>query len=222
MTDKIEILFMPAGSPISPSEVSQAIKSFPYNEAIVRVIRDSKELDESGKVFTRCATLILSNFKMTRSGPFSGEENQRENLKRIWNDMGGHFTEIRNSLNESGLPRDRLITDIDSKDRENLIDRIWVLAKLLLPITMGKTSYGLVGASKILFAVFPEIVLPIDNKQWLHVFRTVDLGDVLRRMVSDIQRWEIATGMKLNELGSSKGFTTLPSVYNVMAMKARP
>jgi len=87
---------------------------------------------------------------------------------------------------------------------------------------MGKTSYGLVGASKILFAVFPELVLPIDNRQWLHVFKTVDLGDVLRRMVSDIQRWEIVKGIKLNELGSSKGFTTLPSVYNVMAMKAKP
>ena len=98
----------------------------------------------------------------------------------------------------------------------------WILTKQLLPFTMGETSYGLVGASKILFAVFPETVLPIDNRQWLHVFKTVDLGDVLKRMVSDIQRWEKTTGKHLNELGSSKGLTTLPSVYNVMAMAARP
>jgi hypothetical protein len=222
LTDKIEILFQPAGNPISPNKISQAIESFPYSEAIVKTIRDSKELDEGGKVFTRCATLILTNFKMTRGGPFLGEKNQRKNLDRIWKDIGGHFIEIRNSLKETGLLRDRLITDLDPTDREKLIDRIWLLTKLLLPITMGKTSYGLVGASKILFAVFPELVLPIDNRQWLHVFKTVDLGDVLRRMVSDIQHWESATGTKLNELGSSKGFTTLPSVYNIMAMKARP
>ena len=89
-------------------------------------------------------------------------------------------------------------------------------------ITMGKTSYGLVGASKTLFAVLPEIVLPIDNNQWLHVFKTVDLGDVIKRMVCDIQQWETATGKQLNEVDYSRRLTTLPSVYNVMAMAARP
>jgi len=87
---------------------------------------------------------------------------------------------------------------------------------------MGKTSYGLVGASKILFAVLPEIVLPVDNNQWLNVFKTVDLGDVINRMVSDIKQWEKVTGKKLNEMVLSKRLTTLPSVYNVMAMAARP
>ena len=41
-------------------------------------------------------------------------------------------------------------------------------------------------------------------------------------MVSDIQKWEGSTGVKLNELDESKRLTTLPSVYNVMAMRARP
>jgi len=94
--------------------------------------------------------------------------------------------------------------------------------KKLLPFTMGKTTYGLVGASKILFAVLPEIILPIDNSQWLRVFKTVDIGDVIRRMVFDIQRWESITGEKLNEMDYSRRLTTLPSVYNVMAMAARP
>ena len=87
---------------------------------------------------------------------------------------------------------------------------------------MGKTSFGLVGASKILFAVLPEIILPIDNSQWLRVFKTVDLGDVIKRMTSEIQSWENTTGKKLNEIDYSKKLTTLPSVYNVMAMAARP
>ena len=77
------------------------------------------------------------------------------------------------------------------------------------------------GASKILFAVLPEIVLPVDNKQWLDVFRTVDLGDVINCMVCDIQEWESATHSKLNEMDKQRRLTTLPSVYNVMAMGAR-
>jgi len=87
---------------------------------------------------------------------------------------------------------------------------------------MSKTSYGLVGASKILFSVLPEIALPVDNTQWKYVFKTVDFGDVLRFMVSDIQDWEGITGMQLNELDQSKRLSTLPAVYNVMAMRARP
>lgn len=87
---------------------------------------------------------------------------------------------------------------------------------------MGKTSYGLVGAIKILFSVLPEIVLPVDNQEWLNVFKTVDIGDVINRMVCDIQKWEKETKKKFNELDSSKKLTTLPSVYNVMAMNDRP
>jgi len=85
---------------------------------------------------------------------------------------------------------------------------------------MGETSYGLVGASKILFSVLPEIILPIDNYMWLKIFKTVDIGDIIEGMVLDIQQWENETGQKLNEMDSR--LTTLPSVYNVMATDARP
>jgi hypothetical protein len=93
---------------------------------------------------------------------------------------------------------------------------------MLLPITMTKDTWGLVGASKVLFSVFPEIALPTDNAEWRLVFKTVDLGDVIRRMVLDIQKWEGVTGRQLNELDDSNRLTTLPSVYNIMAMYARP
>ena len=102
-----------------------------------------------------------------------------------------------------------------------MIAEIWLITKKLLPFTMGETSSGLVGASKILFSVLPEIVLPIDNAEWLHVFKTVDIGDVLHRMIFDFQKWEGITGRQLNDLDPSKGLITLPSVYNVMAMQAR-
>jgi hypothetical protein len=41
-------------------------------------------------------------------------------------------------------------------------------------------------------------------------------------MAYDIQMWENATGMKLNEMYPNQKLTTLPSAYNVMAMAARP
>ena len=74
---------------------------------------------------------------------------------------------------------------------------------------MGETSYGLVGASKILFSVLPEIILPIDNYMWLKIFKTVDIGDIIEGMVLDIQQWENETGQKLNEMDPQ--LTTLPS-----------
>jgi hypothetical protein len=218
----IEILFDAKGHAISPFEICERIKAFgdSYIDAINEIIIKSNVLDNDGEVFIKCASRILSNFKMTRSGPFHVNCNER--LRSCWNAVGANLIEINNSVLKSGLPRDRYILELSEREREELIAEIWLITKKLLPFTMGKTSYGLVGASKILFSVLPEIVLPIDNAQWFHVFQTVDLGDVLNRMVIDIQKWEGITGRQLNDLDDSKRLTTLPSVYNVMAMCARP
>jgi len=44
---------------------------------------------------------------------------------------------------------------------------------------------------------------------------------VIMWMATDILRWENITGKRLNELDESGRLSTLPSVYNVMAMAAR-
>ena len=209
------------GNAISPDEIKEKIDRFGYTDAVCRIVRNSSELDRSGQAFIKCASLILSNFGMTRSGRFKGDV-KRELLIDCWNEVGSDLIKIHRSVLESGFSRDRFLLELEPHRREELIAEIWSITKRLLPLTMGKTSYGLVGASKILFAVLPEIVLPIDNSQWLHLFKTVDLGDVIKKMVSDIQQWETATGEKLNEVDYSRRLTTLPSVYNVMAMAARP
>ena len=85
---------------------------------------------------------------------------------------------------------------------------------------MGKTSYGLVGASKILFSVLPEIALPVDNAEWVTVFKTVDYADVINLMADEIKAWEEQTERELQGSDENK-YTTLPAVYNVMAMKAK-
>jgi len=223
------ILFDAAGEAIAPDEISRKIDDFPYNDAVREVICDSRELDREGEIFVKCTARILSNFGMTRSGPFKGIEikkngsvNCKEILLACWEHIGGGLVEIRNAIPRSGYTRDRYLVELGESERAELIAKIWSITKQLLPLTMGETTYGLVGASKILFAVLPEIVLPVDNRQWLGVFKTVDLGDVINWMVSEIQRWESRTGKKLNEMDRSRKLTTLPSVYNVMAMAARP
>ena len=217
------ILFISDGQVITPQKVHDKITRFgdSYINATYKIIQDSKELDIDGRVVIKCASLVLSSFGMTRSGPFKKGRNKNI-LLDCWSKVGSSIIEIKNSVLKSGCSRDRLLLELDQQQLEELIAEIWIIMKQLLPFTMGKTTYGLVGASKILFAVLPEIVLPIDNSQWLHVFKTVDIGDVIKRMVFDIQRWENVTRKKLNEMDYSRRLTTLPSVYNVMAMAARP
>jgi hypothetical protein len=91
----------------------------------------------------------------------------------------------------------------------------------LLPVCMGRSTSGRVGASKVLFAVLPEIALPVDTAQWKGVFPTTDYGDIIESMSAEIARWEENTGNHLDSCDPSYPVTTLPAVYNVMAMKAR-
>jgi hypothetical protein len=218
------VLFTKSGKPETPEKIRKIKDDFGgkgYQNTINYVIFHSSKLDISGKVFVECTSKVLTNFKMTRAGRFKGEKNRKKLLKLCWTEIGSDLLKIRTSINKSGLSRDRFLLELEQTKREALISEIWRITKKLLPITMSEASYGLVAASKILFAVLPEIVLPVDNTQWRSLFKTVDLGDVTRMMVSDIQNWEKATGKKLNEMESNKFLTTLPSVYNSVAMKAR-
>ena len=83
------------------------------------------------------------------------------------------------------------------------------------------SDIGRVGASKILFSVFPEIALPVDNSEWDNLFRTHDYEKILQLMTDEIIEWENESKVNLETLYPNSP-TTLPSVYNVMAMKARP
>jgi len=218
----IEILFNKRGHAKSPVEISRKITRFgnSYNNTVAEIIKMSSVLDPDGKTFVDCASKILSNFGMTRRGPFQNDRNQI--LQYCWDQVGTKLLDINKSVLDKGVMRDRYLLSITIAEREKIIEKIWVITKELLPFTMGKSTFGLVGASKILFSVLPEIVLPVDNAQWLHVFKTVDLGDIINFMASDIQMWEMATGIEFNTLDQSNQLTTLPSVYNVIAMGARP
>lgn len=214
---------------ISPRDISEKVKRFEYGETSRAIIEESEYLDNAGEIFIKCSARVLSNFGMTRRGPFfgvsinqKGEVTDNGILKDCWMTIGGNLIQIKNLIIDSRIPRNRYLLLTSESQREKIIAEIWSINKQLLRFSMGTTTYGLVGASKILFSVLPEIVLPVDNSQWLNVFKTVDLGDVIRDMVLEIQRWEAATGKKLNEMDPTNRLTTLPSIYNVMAMDARP
>ena len=221
MSTIMKILFNEETAPISLKTIKKLITDFPYTDTSEKVIRDSYTLDKEGNVFLKNASLVLSNFGMTRSGRFKDPAERQKILKECWNSVGERIFKIHQIAINGDYNRDRFLLEVDSRSRENIIDLIWAITKELLPMTMGKTAYGLVGASKILFSILPEIVLPTDNKQFLRLFQTVDLGDIIRGMTTEIQHWEDATGERLNEMDNYGRLTTLPSVYNVMAMEAR-
>ena len=215
---------------LSFEEIQSCIDDFGkgYNDAVREIIENSTELTE--EKFMWNATRILNNFGMARSGPFlgvkilkgKGYDDPNGNLEKCWEETKTDLFAIKEILKKAACQsRERTLILLNESDRAEVVALVWQVFKKMLPITMGKTSFGLVGASKILFSVFPEIVLPVDNAEWRQVFQTVDLGDVISRMVDEINDWENATGQQLEKCDSGFPQLTLPGVFNVMAMKAR-
>jgi len=228
-SDRTKILFDEAGDPRGPDEIRSRIDSFRYRDTSQRIIRESAELAPNGVVFLQCTARVLSNFGMTRGGRFRGVRvtkggtvRNKQVLVDCWETVKHDLLDIRSRIPKNGRARDRYLMELSEPELAKLTALIWSMTKRLLPLTMSQNSYGLVGASKILFAVLPEIVLPTDNSQWVGVFKTVDLGDVISMMAADIRSWESETKAMLNEMDPLHRLTTLPSVYNVMAMAAKP
>lgn len=217
--------------PISPRKISRYINNFgeSYTQTVRKIIRETNSSKINKKIFIQNSASILNNWGMARSGPYKGlrisssgdVKGPRNRLEGCWDKIKNDITSLRNLLNTKNLnPRSRTLILLNKSSTEEVVNKIWIAFKKLLPLTMGKSSYGLVGASKILFGVFPEIVLPVDNAQWLTVFKTVDIGDVINTMMQEIKNWEKMTGKQLQNCDFSE-HTTLPAVYNVMALAAR-
>jgi hypothetical protein len=217
--------------PISPLIISDSIYDFreSYTQTTRYIIKNTDDLIIDKKIFIQNSALLLNKFGMARSGPFKGiginstghVKGPIDRLEDCWTAVKIDLVFLRKFLNEKKLePRSRTLILLDNNSMEQVIKKVWFAFKKLLPLTMGKHSYGLVGASKILYSVLPEIILPIDNSEWLTLFKTVDLKDVIVTMTNEIIRWEQMTGDQLQNCDHSD-YTTLPAVYNVMALKAR-
>jgi len=122
----------------TPLQVKKTISDFKYVDASCKTIRNSWNLQQDGKVFICCSSRILTNFGMTRSGVFK-DLDKTHILDKCWEAIESDVLEIRNSVIESRLSRDRYLLEIDDDQREKLIAKIWLATKKLLPLTMGKT-----------------------------------------------------------------------------------
>lgn len=217
--------------PIPSQKITKYINKFggAYAETIRVIIKETNSPHLNKDIFIRNTATLLNSFGMARSGPFKGigfyegkYKGPIQKLEACWDSINEDILLIRKFLNERKFtPRSRTLVLLDKDSRDLVVSYVWKTFKKLLPITMGKNSFGLVGASKILFSVLPEIVLPVDNAEWLTVFKTVDIADIINLMADEILAWEFKTGQQLQQCDYNE-ITTLPSIYNVMAVKARP
>ena len=225
----MHILFNKKGYPIKPDLIRKAIREFGfgYNETVRKVIVKSDN-GVNHQIFCRNVAILMPNFKMTRSGPFKGIRyvdgkviDPNKQITACWKEIGECIIKLSDFLKEKGFgSRARILVEMADSEREEVVSALWEMFKKLIPLCIGKTTLGLVAASKVLFAVFPEVAQPIDNAQWRTVFRTIDYGDIVLRMAAEITEWEERSGIKLESCDPNT-ITTLPSIYNVMAMKAR-
>ena len=226
----MNILFDNNGKPHIPQHIKKCVAEFgeSYKNNVYEVIRDTEDgINE--KIFYKNVSKLMANFKMTRGGPFKGVKYYNGSLidpngivVSCWKIANEQIIQIRNYLDDKNRgKRKRTLIELSESDRKLVVSQLWIVYKKLLPICMGSSTLGLVAASKILFAVLPEIAQPIDNVQWRKVFRTIDYSDVISEMAAEIVSWERQVGVKLDSCDPLP-HTTLPAVYNVMAMKARP
>jgi|GEM_PF-680620 len=232
-----KILFHEDNSPIDPRCIQRFVKAFSksYREVVREIIKESCELDE--KVFKFKIAKLMPPFRMTRGGVFHGikiHENNRPRdpngvLDHCWKAIGTELLNLKRDItrNMSGK-RSRVLVDFSTKLREDMIKRTCKLYEGLLEITVktdkrGSQKVSPVGASKVLFAVLPEIALPVDNLEWKHVFKTDEYYEILSKMASETIAWEkkFQPRKHLEEVDPHPNIT-IPAIYNIMAMSVRP
>jgi len=228
--DVVKILFDQLGNPLSPIDITNDVACFgvSYTTTVKDVIRRSQN-GLTRDIFFKNVAQLMANFKMTRNGLFKGVKYLRGTVQdpngqiaTCWNHAGKDAIRLSRFISQQGTGnRLRTLVDISPTARSTAISDLWMMFKKLLFVCMSDSSYGLVAASKVLFATLPEVALPVDNVQWKKLFRTVDYGDITALMADEITAWESQIGQQLDFCDPS-GNSTLPAIYNVMAMKARP
>jgi len=228
---KFKILFDDGEKPYDSLLIKRCILNFgeSYNATVNYVIENSNK-GLCKKIFFQNVARLMPNFQMTRKGPFQGVKfnkgfvrDPQGQIEKCWLEIGNDVVDLRNFLDqENRETRGRALVETPSGPQKEVVNRLLMIFKRLLPICMGKSTQGLVGSSKLLFAILPEVALPIDNAQWKKVFRTVDYGEIITLMVDEITEWEKDTENSLDLSDPSYPITSLPAVYNVMAMRARP
>ena len=224
----MKVLFDKLENPHPKAYVEKCVGKFgrSYSKTVQEIIRDSRgEITED--IFLKNTARLMSNFKMTRRGPFKGVGHIDGKvidpdgiLAASWHAIGSPAMDMKSLLiGKPSANRARILVEVSENERNLVTTKLWTMFKKLLPLCMSDTSWGVVAASKLLFSIFPEVALPVDNNQWRKLFQTVDYSDIISLMAAEIMEWEKITGHRINDCGPEH--STLPAIYNVMAMEAR-
>lgn len=223
-----KILFDNNGNPIDIQRIQHELSTFSksYEKVVKIIINNSVSLDKDVLRFN-VATLMPS-FGMTRRGVFHRMKiekgipiDPKHALDECWSQFGDELKNLKKRINKNISKRSRTILELSEDSRNYVVTKASDLFDKMEWTAIQGSDIGHVGPSKILFAVFPEMALPVDNAEWDHVFRTHNYGKVLSIMINEINEWEKKSKKHLETLDSNP-MITLPSVYNVMAMSARP
>jgi hypothetical protein len=224
LQENYKVLFDENGTPIDLARIKHLVTHFPksYKDTVREIIGNSVSLNP--KTFKSNVTRLLISFGMTRKGPFHGLKRDDPNhvLDGCWTQSEKELGDLKDRLSQHILhERSRAVLELSPETRKEIVADVSKLFDKLEWITINGSYVGPVGASKILFAVLPEIALPVDNAEWKYVFRTHSYDKVLSIMIDEISEWEQRSKLTPLETLDPKSPTTLTSVYNVMAMKAR-
>ena len=227
MQESFKILFYENHDPIDHRCIERFIIAFSesYQTVVQKIVGNSKELKES--TFKENVAVLMPAFKMTRVGAFHGVKRNKDGSARdpnhviaqCWKRIEDELQELKGYINENiHESRSRVLVDLSQKSKRHVIEKTSELFEQLCKVAVKPGRVTRVGASKVLFAVLPEVALPVDNAEWKDVFKTNKYQKVLSTMVNEIREWERRSGRCLDTL-DPRG--TLPSIYNVMAMAAR-
>ena len=228
MKDPFKILFYEDGDPIDTRCIRRFNCAFSksYQEVVRKIIEKSAVCNRD--VFGFNVATLMPSFRMTRVGAFHGVRINNKGIvsdpkgviESCWDQVGAQLQKLRNYVDENTCKsRNRVLADLSPAPRDYVIEKTAELFEELRKVTVGTSKVGRVAASKVLFAIFPEIALPVDNIEWDHVFKTEKYLKILSTMVSEIDEWERKSKKHLDNIDLKN---TLPGIYNVMAMAARP
>jgi hypothetical protein len=222
------VLFHEDGMPIDSRCIERFVKAFPkgYRTVVEKIIANSEMLNP--QTFEENLKLLLPSFKMTRAGIFHSPRTKdgksstgfAKIAELCWSQVGEDLESLKKIVTNATVERSRIVADLPSDSMKHAIAVCSGIFEKLLKVHVQDSYIRPVGATKVLFSAFPEIALPVDNLQWRCLFKTKEYHVVLSTMVEEIRKWEkLNSPTRLGTLSPTP--TTLPSIYNILAMAAR-
>lgn len=222
----MKVLFEPSGEPHCSIYISYCVARMArhYAQAVQEITRNTETSIDFG-VFSRNTVRFMVTSGMTRRGPFQGVRLVRGEIhdpeaimNRVWDAVGKPIVKLKGLLLDAGgQNRSRMLVEMPEPVMNRIAAELRRMFKRLLPLCRGVKTPGLTAASKILFSVFPEIALPVENAHWKDLFQVVDYADIIWLMRTEISAWESRSRKRLNGC-DPHGYITLPVFYNAVAL----